>query len=760
MELTNHDITVHLKNGDSVNLTIFPISGKKQVLWKINESDAIEYGESSYQILEGCRYEFEVSGTRYTIKEDQEIVAYSKKEISRGFITPGIYVGTISLSIIDRKTGEEFGKFPIEVLSLKTSYRKDYRFMLEEITEKCTDLLMQHSSPALQHFTFDFDQDWKTLYQRFAFLKSIIDSDEFLEAITRIIESPVKSWKEEEEEADIRKVRKISNSSIRQIVSRSNRIPLPDNHFLKPTLSSIPSKLTLFRKYETVDTPENRYIKHTLMVFSHFVSEIRHRLTENLRAYAEALSVEQMLGNILNHAFFKEISAPTTLPLNSPVLQRKEGYREVFRVWLNFDLAAKLCWKGGEDVYEAGKRDVAILYEYWLFFKLIDLLSAIFDIEPRSIADLIQTTSDGLGLKLKSGVNTVIEGVYDSEIRKLNVRFNYNKTFNDHKYPKGGSWSRQMRPDFTLSLWPLGFSEDEAEKQELITHIHFDAKYKVDQIEELVGKQTENLDEEKVEQKKGNYKRADLLKMHAYKDAIRRTSGAYILYPGTEEFIIKGFHEIIPGLGAFPIRPSKIDNGTTELKSFIEKVVNHFLDRASQRDNLSYHTFKIFEKEKDKNDAVNEPLPESYDNIRLVPPDDTTVLIGYCKSDEHHKWIKEKCLYNVRMNKDRGSLRLGPAEAGARYLILHSKGELITNEIWRIRNIGPLAYSKMKMIYEGYPDPKHESYLVYELEILSLDEFDGVYWDISKLKENELGYDFTIPFAVTLSNLMKVKIQP
>jgi predicted component of viral defense system (DUF524 family) len=37
---------------------------------------------------------------------------------------------------------------------------------------------------------------------------------------------------------------------------------------------------------------------------------------------------------------------------------------------------------------------------------------------------------------------------------------------------------------------------------------------------------------EKAENRKGIYKNADLLKMHAYKDAIRRTGGAYVLYPG------------------------------------------------------------------------------------------------------------------------------------------------------------------------------------------------------------------------------------
>ena len=48
------------------------------------------------------------------------------------------------------------------------------------------------------------------------------------------------------------------------------------------------------------------------------------------------------------------------------------------------------------------------------------------------------------------------------------------------------------------------------------------------------------------------------------KDAIRRTAGAYVLYPGAQNQNWQGFHEIIPGLGAFAIRPSyDEDEGTS-----------------------------------------------------------------------------------------------------------------------------------------------------------------------------------------------------
>lgn len=44
-----------------------------------------------------------------------------------------------------------------EVLSVKTSYRSDYRHMLSDITSYYTDLVMQQGSPVTQKFEVDYD---------------------------------------------------------------------------------------------------------------------------------------------------------------------------------------------------------------------------------------------------------------------------------------------------------------------------------------------------------------------------------------------------------------------------------------------------------------------------------------------------------------------------------------------------------------------------------------------------------------------------
>ena len=48
-----------------------------------------------------------------------------------------------------------------------------------------------------------------------------------------------------------------------------------------------------------------------------------------------------------------------------------------------------------------------------------------------------------------------------------------------------------MQPDYTISIWPAEFEKDEAEKCEALGHIHFDAKYRVENLDALFGKKAE-----------------------------------------------------------------------------------------------------------------------------------------------------------------------------------------------------------------------------------------------------------------------------
>ncbi len=736
------------------------------------EENAAENNEAQYQLVEGCYYDYKLSDSAFLLADiGDNIVQQHKRNPNLGTIAPNIFVGTLSIPILDKTTLEERSTIELEVQSVKSGYRNDYRDMLILITEKCTDILLQANSPVSQHFEIDYANDSQTLYQKFAFIKSVIGTDEFEEAIHRIVTAPVTKWTEISESKDIRNAKRFSNANLKEIIKGVNRTELPESHFLKKYgIGSLPEKITSIRKADSVDTPENRFIKHALESFLKFCTDIYNKAKEfghqKMIRESEKLVIE--LEGHLHHSVFKEISRPTTLILNSPVLQRKEGYREVLRVWLMFDLAAKLIWTGGDDIYKGGKKDIATLYEYWLFFKLLDLLKDTFEIEPKDIADLIKETPDGLNLQIKQGKFTAICGVYNTGSRKLNIRFNYNRSFNGKKnYPNSGSWTTTLRPDYSLSFWPFGITEEEAEKQELIVHIHFDAKYKVANLTDLLPQNSEKeLDQEKTENRKGIFKNADLLKMHAYKDAIRRTGGAYVLYPGDKSVNQKGFHEIIPGLGAFPVKPSKTDSGIGELKAFILEIIEHFINRASQREKFAFRTYDIYKTPPDSDNEVRELLPEPYNLNRGLIPDDTFVIVGYSSSPERFKWYTENGKYIFRMDESLGSLELSNEVINAKYLLLRKNGEDESSNLFKIISKGPKIYSTSLLKELKYPPSKNpkEYYLAIEIERVIDIEFKDVVWkhvglDKYKFVLKSKGSPFSkigAPFTVSLAELMKV----
>jgi predicted component of viral defense system (DUF524 family) len=753
---TSEKIHIELKNGETAELHI--VADVPKSLRKIEELEASENLEASVQLLEGYQYEYQLTAGYSLAKDEHGIISQSNLNSSTGRLSPNIYVGTLQIDILDEDQ-EKCGTVELEVQSRKTDYRTEYRFMLEEITEKCTDLLMQYTSPANQPFDVDHDNDPKTLYQRFAFLKSVLDSEEFWTAVHRVTTNPVTAWMQTEEHRDIRSVRRMNRNVVRQLAGSSNRMPLPAGHSLRTHMDSVPEKVITRGKIDSVDTPENRFIKYALETFKNLCGDFKSASKNHTRLHKEAEFLEEELEEILNHALFHKISRPATLPLNSPVLQRKEGYREVLRVWLMINLAARLTWEGGEDVYSGGKRDVATLYEYWLFFRLTDLLEDLFSIDAMKPEDLIEETNDKLGLKLRQGKFLPLNGTFETESRKLHVQFSFNKTFSGEKtYPKGGSWTRSMRPDYTLSIWPDGINEAEAEKQELIVHIHFDAKYKVESLSTLFGQSDENLDEEKEAQNKGTYKRADLLKMHSYRDAIRRSAGAYILYPGGDGKIDwRGYHEIVPGLGAFTLKPNRDNDGSQDLREFLKDVIQHFLNRTSQREKMSTRINEIHSQTKPY--KFKKEVPEFLNNKKLIP-DEVFVVVGYYNDEKHLDWIENNNLYNVRYQTGRGGVELNDKTVSASYLLLWGPNEHKASKIYKLKSDGPKIFTSKELIELGYPRGKRAySYLVYNIDSSAEEDFKSRTWDIRNLEEYTASRaSSTKPMFVKLSELMKAEV--
>lgn len=751
-------------------LVLYAPNGKPDSLLRITEADARDAGEEPLQITEGLRYEYAFDGKGAENLRLEEAFGSGMVETSNnpkllhcGYIATGLNTGRLGLTACD-SAGNVIGSAALEVRSRKLNYRNDYRLMLEDITEQCVSLLMELRAPTAMRFAPDPGKTPETINQRFAFLRALIGSRQFRDALHRITTHPHQRWEPEETTGDTRRGFRPDARTVRQLARAPRRSPLPDAHPLAHIIASLPERVSLYRNVQSEDTPENRFIKFALQTFVSFLNRMRLQLEEvvssaDARLKEEIATLETQLETTLAADAFRNVSEPNMLPLGSAVLQRKEGYREVYQAWLRFDMAARLIWRGGDDVYGAGQRDIATLYEYWVFFKLLDIVTQVFKLKKPTAETLIEPTTDGFGLKLKTGEHLAFEGIFLESARPLSVRFSYNRSFVQNKDARSsGSWTERMRPDYTLSLWPSDFDEYEAEAQELMVHVHFDAKYRIDNIEQIFGSDNaesedsreHELNNEKQEQREGRYKRADLLKMHAYHDAIRRTHGAYVLYPGDQSKQWQGYREILPGIGAFPIKPG---NGSQAIERFIREIVAHTCDRATARERQSYHTYKVQEA------PAAYHLPFAYQerannsSSRQKPPAETFVLVGWNKNDAHLKWILREKLYNFRMDTRAGSLRLEPEVTAAQYLLLHGEGSKAELGLLRITSKGPRVLSKDALKLKGYPgEPSGDFYLVFDVEQAS--DFSGYTWDYSKLPNRPSGRQSAMPFAVTLDEVL------
>ena len=761
-------ITGKANNG---KLLVYPQSSNAKVFDEVEPQD----GESRWQLVEGEEYEYAFEGD-YHFKE-HELVRPSKSSSSRGWIKTGIYVGCLTLTVTNDAGFEAEVSF--EVRSVKMDYRTDYKTMLHDITSHFTDLVMMQGAPVTQRIEVDPNENSNTLYQQFAFMKSLVDSDEFEEALNKILYNPIHKWTGTTIEKDICSVKKLGRQELKQIASSKNRLPLGEGKSIGDNITSVPRRLSVSYKKDTVDVAENRFVKFVLQSFSSFCSTIQQCKNASPRLKTEAELTANKLTGWLSRDFFLDVSNLQTMTLNSPALQRKEGYREVLQAWMMSKLAAQITWKGGDNVYQAGKRNVAALYEYWVFFKLLDIVKQTFHLTltKEDERKLVKTDKDNINLELKQGHMKMIGGQFHEAPRTLNVRLYYNRTFSmsDH-LNQSGSWTTAMRPDYTLSIWPGNIKETEAEEQDLIVHIHFDAKYKLNRIllDDKVLDETHtfedddiNLSEEdlmmiqeKQEEEKGIYKRVDLLKMHAYKDAIRRTSGAYILYPGTEHKPpLKGFHEILPGLGAFCMRPNSIEQDSKKIEHFLCDVLKHMLNRTSQRERIAYHTYETY-----KNDppVLYESMPEPYGSNRDLIPEETFVLLGSYKDENHLQWILNNGIYNLRTGTKNGSVHLKQEITSAKYLLLHKGDKQL---FIKLNGQGPRMMPKEdleKKPYSHLYSPSLPYYIVFDLNVMGTeDEFNNVKWDIKQMISDGVlgkGHSSAEPRGISMVELMKYVI--
>jgi hypothetical protein len=233
--------------------------------------------------------------------------------------------------------------------------------------------------------------------------------------------------------------------------------------------------------------------------------------------------------------------------------------------------------------------------------------------------------------------------------------------------------------------------------------LHFDAKYKLSDFGLL--KDVAGVDEDLSHQPV----RDDLLKMHVYLGAIRRTVGSYVLFPGAGQANdpFRAYTELLPGLGAFSLRPVAGGADTQVLRTFLDDVLIHVGSVATQERRHRYWEHQIFPS------GGSAPGSVGHEPIEGLPPADTSVLLGFVRSPEQRDWILRTDLYNMRADLARnGSVSVHSREASSQVLVLYDANNVLG--VWRLSGTASvLTANQLRGL--GYPAPRGDAYLCVEL---------------------------------------------
>jgi predicted component of viral defense system (DUF524 family) len=691
------------------SLILAQLPGRSYTLGKDPDDDR------RFVVAEGGTYLFRIEpdgeSSSVLVEPGEELFSFDDARRLRGRMQPRQHVGRVRVRIQDANS-QRVAWAELDVRPTKLSHEVEYRRMLEDITDVATEALLQGFAPASLALTVDPRARPDLLYQQFALLHARLSSPELRGAIARVIHSPHVTWISRIELQPAGRSIPGSSTLGRALARPGPRTPT----FGRLAVDTAPRTLERTRTDPSLDSVPNQFVKYALQRWR----TVAQRLADNLGAIKAEPGpirrgrdvvgqVVRQLDGYLAEPLFREVGELTVFPGSNQVLQKQHGYRQILRTFVLGELGGQLSFDWDvEDAFSASQRNVATLYEYWAFLQLADALGAAC-CESRTV-EALASTADGLSLSFKQGQASAVRWRARAGGRELHVDLYFNRTFLVSARPRGeSSWSRAMRPDASVRVRPVSHLPALTGEGDLDLWLHFDAKYRLEaarhQFARASADDAEAASESELIERTATTKREDLLKMHAYRDAIRRSAGAYVLYPGDDRSPpFREFAEVLPGLGAFVLRPGSHGKaqGHAELTVFLEAVLMHAAERASQHERDRYWRAHVYAAPRTA-EGKSSRLPDL-----TAPPRDTLVLCGYLRNKRHENWVRRVGTYNLRAGDRPGAVGPDASELRAEWLLLYRDDG--SKSLWT-REGSWFVQTREQLIELGYPNPRGPVYL-------------------------------------------------
>lgn len=283
---------------------------------------------------------------------------------------------------------------------------------------------------------------------------------------------------------------------------------LPESHPLahgRPGLKIVGSEDILFplnalrsRGSVSINTAENRFVKHVLIDVESVCRSVAHSGLVTGPLLDQCHQLLNLSRSLLRLTFFQDVGRLHGIPFSSPTLGRRHGYRDLYRIFMRCRTGAKHLFEDlAEDALIIELKDVSLLYEYWVFYKVASTL-----LNPGAVY-ISRSAIEKDGRIVNAAV------VSDGEWRVY-----FNRTYGRRA---NGSYSLTFRPDIVI---------ERVSPASIGTPLHIlDAKYRnVEDGREVREDSTVNTTL--------SNQSTDIHKMHCYMDAIHGARTATAVYPG------------------------------------------------------------------------------------------------------------------------------------------------------------------------------------------------------------------------------------
>lgn len=206
-----------------------------------------------------------------------------------------------------------------------------------------------------------------------------------------------------------------------------------------------------------------------------------------------------------------------------------------------------------------------------------------------------------------------------------------------------------------------------------------------------------------------------------------------------EEFT--GFHEVLPGLGAFAIRPRKDGSaaGLDSLAAFLDQVIEHLSNRTTARERATFHVAESYTLKEEPVIYGGLTLGERdviSDTNRALPPAEHHVVAAWYEDDAQLQWTRKTGFAVVRLGDRRGTWNVPPEFASARHVLLHTYKSQVADGLFALKEQQPgyKVFTAEDLKAKGYPgSASGDIYAIFE--VIPDPVFDGQKWDGRKLQE-------------------------